>query len=205
MNHEAVFEAGALTGRQQAFATMASHCTYAQAVSLKAVHESRAYEHLGLNWEEYCAQHAGISRVTAESIIRRLDEFGETYFRLAGLVRISPDAFRQIADRLTAECIELGGEQIPLVSGNAGKIRAGIKRLQDEAKRLNNCYRLPTRIVEYGIRVDDVVSAVSQRAQLGRALPHEELAGLRSLARRAINRWTEVHDLLKSATHDSVQ
>src|SRR5689334_17437656 len=175
MKHEAIFDAGALTGRQQAFAMMASHCNYAQAVSLKAVHEARAYEQVGLNWEEYCSRHAGISRGTAESIIHRLDEFGEAYFRLAALVRISPDTFRQVADRLSAECIDLDGEQIPLVSGNAGKIRAGIKRLQDEARRLNNCYRLPTRIVEYGIRLDDVVSAVSQRAQLGRALPHEEV------------------------------
>src|SRR5437899_3027032 len=124
METNTVFEAGALTGRQQAFAMIASKCTYAQAVCLKEIHDTRAYETLGLTWEDFCSQHAGISRVTAETIIRRLDEFGEAYFRLAALVRISPDAFRQIAGRVTAETIQLDGEQIPLTSANACKIRA---------------------------------------------------------------------------------
>src|SRR5436305_9967717 len=98
MELNTAFDAGALTGRQQAFAMIASKCTYAQAVCLKEIHQTRAYEQVGLTWEEFCSQQAGISRITAETIIRRLDEFGEAYFRLAALVRISPDAFRQIAD-----------------------------------------------------------------------------------------------------------
>src|SRR5438445_338324 len=73
METNTVFEAGALTGRQQAFAMIASQCTYAQAVCLKEIHDTRAYETLGLTWEDFCSQHAGISRVTAETIIRRLD------------------------------------------------------------------------------------------------------------------------------------
>src|ERR1051326_8523271 len=94
------FDAGALTGRHQAFAMIASKCTYAQAVCLKEVHDTRAYEPLGLSWDEYCSRHGGISRGTAETIIKRLDEFGELYFRLAALVRISPDTFREIKDHL---------------------------------------------------------------------------------------------------------
>jgi hypothetical protein len=196
METNTIFEAGALTGRQQAFAMIASKCTYAQAVCLKEIHDTRAYETLGLTWEDFCSQQAGISRGTAETIIRRLDEFGEAYFRLAALVRISPDTFRQIADRVTAETIQLEGEQIPLTSANACKIRAGIKRLQDEVRRLANIDRASSRVTEFGIRVDDVLDAVTARARLSRTLPHEELAGLRALAGHAVRKWTEIGEML---------
>jgi hypothetical protein len=185
MENNALHDAVALTGRQQAFAMIASKCTYAQAVCLKEIHETRGYEQLGVTWEQYCSQYCGIGRTAAENIIRRLDEFGEAYFRFSALVRISPDAFRQI----TAD--------------NAAKIRAGIRRLQDDVRRLNNHYRVPTRVLELGIRADDIFTAISSRARLGRALPHDEAAGIRSLARHSITKWTEIEEMLKPPHSDS--
>ena|SRR5438067_5445070 len=196
MEPNPLVEAAAFTGRQQAFAMIASHCTYAQALCLRDIHQNEAYKHLGLSWEQFCSQQAGVSRGTAENIIRRLDEFGEAYFRLSAIARVSPEAFRQIADRVTAETIELDGEQIPLASANAQKIRAGIQRLRDEVRSLHNHFRAPSHIVEYGIRVDDVLKAVSKRALIARALPKDEVAGLRSLARYAVAQWTEIANLL---------
>jgi hypothetical protein len=196
METNTAFEAGALTGRHQAFAMLATKCTYAQAVCLRDIRHTRAYETLGLNWEDFCARHAGISRVTAETIIRRLDEFGEAYFRLCAIVRISPDTFRHLADRINPETIELNGEQIPLTSDNACKIRAGIARLHAEVRRLHNQFRAPTRVIEFGIRVDDVLEAVSKRARLGRALPHDELASLHALAHHAHTKWGELAEML---------
>jgi hypothetical protein len=194
-------EAGMLTGRQQAFAMIASKCNYSQAVCLKEIHETRAYEKHGLTWEQYCSQQVGVSRGTAENIIHRLDEFGEAYFRLANLVRISPDTFRQIADRVTAETIDLDGEQIPLAPGNAARIRAGIRRLQGEVRRLKNHFRVPTRITEFGVRTDDIITAVTARARLGRALPHDELAALRSLILHAVTKWSELDEMLAAPRH----
>jgi len=191
-------DAALLTGRQQAFAMIASHCSFAQAQCLREIHETRAYEHFGVSWEQFCSQHAGISRVTAESLIRRLDEFGEAYFRLSSIARISPEIFRQIADRVTAETIELNGEQIPLTPDNSEKIRAGVQRLRDEIRRLHNQFRVPTHIVEYGIRVDDVLKAVMKRAEIARALPKDELSSLRALARHAIAEWTQVAEMLSA-------
>ena len=196
MDPNPTLEAGALTGRQQAFAMIASHCTYAQAVCLREIHQTRAYEHYGVSWEDFCSQHAGISRATAERIIQRLGEFGEAWFRLSAIARISPDAFRQIADRVTAETIDLDGEQIPLTSANAPKIRAGIQRLRDECRRLATLYNAPTDLIKYTVRLDEVIEAVSKRAKIARALPKDELSGLRSLARHAILEWTEIADLL---------
>jgi len=199
MPDTATIEAGLTTGRQQAFAMIASKCTYAQAVCLKQIHDTRAYEKLGVTWEQYCPQFCGIGRTAAENIIKRLDEFGEDYFRLSALVRISPDTYREIRDRVTAETIDLDGEQIPLTSDNAQKIRAGIRKLQDEVRRLNNHYRVPTRITEFGTRVDDVLNAVATRARLGRALPNDEAAALRSLTRHILTKCTEIEEMLKPA------
>jgi len=197
MENNTLVEAAAITARQQVFAMFASKCLYAQAVCLREIHDTKAYQHLGLTWEEYCTQHAGISRPHAESIIKRLEEFGEAYFRLCAVVRVSPDLFRELRDRVTAETIELDGEMIALVPENTQKIRAGINRLRDEIRRLNNQFRVPTRVVEFGIREDDVLKAVTARARLGRALPNDEAAGLRSLARHSVNKWTEVIEMLR--------
>ena len=41
------------------------------------------------------------------------------------------------------------------------------------------------KTVEYGVRLD-ILAAVTTRAKLARALPHDELAGLRALARHAV-------------------
>jgi hypothetical protein len=191
-------DAGMLAGRQQAFAMIATKCTYAQAVCLKEIHDTHAYEEFGLSWNDFCPKHVGISRVHADSLIHRLDEFGEAYFRLAAIARISTDLFRQIADRVTAATIELDGEQIPLVPENAQRIRAGIRRLQDEVRRLSNQFRVPTKIVEIGIREDDVLKAVTARARLGRALPNDEAAGIRSLAHHSMNKWSEILEMLQT-------
>ena len=191
-------DAGELTGRQQAFAMMAAKCSFAQAVCIKQIHDTRAYEKYGLSWEDFCPKHLGISRAQAERHIHRLDEFGEAWFRLSTLARISPDLFREIQDRVTADTIELDGEQIPLIPANTQKIRAGIRRLQDEVRRLSNHYRAPTRTLELGVREDDILKAVETRARLGRALPHDEAAGLRSLIRHSITKWTELEEMLKA-------
>src|SRR4029077_12863710 len=106
METNPMFAAAALVGRQQAFALIASNCSSAQAQCLRQIRESRAHEQLGLTWEEFCSRHAGITRVHADSLIRRLDEFGDSYFKLSQLVRVSPDTYRQIADSVHDDTIE---------------------------------------------------------------------------------------------------
>jgi len=76
-------ESGAWVGRQQAFAVIASKCSAAQAAALKEIKQSRVYETLGLTWQEFCLQHAGMTRERADALIRQFDEFGEDYFRLS--------------------------------------------------------------------------------------------------------------------------
>ena len=149
-------ELGAWIGKVQAFGHIASRCASAAAEALKHIRESRAYESLGLNWEEFCRQHAGISRSYADKLILRLEEFGEPYFRLSGITPISADTYRAISSVVTQAGIEIDGEVIPFVPENAVRIRQVVRELQadlqqareaaqpatvsDLRRRLNYCF-----------------------------------------------------------------
>jgi len=80
-----------LVGRQQAFAVIANKCSAAQALCLKQVRETRLYEKLDLTWDEFCKEYAGIGRAYADRLIQQHEEFGEAYFRLSEIARISPE------------------------------------------------------------------------------------------------------------------
>ena len=127
----AVLDAGLWIGRQQAFAMIAGKCSAAQAAAIKQLHETKAYDSLGLTWEEFCVQHLGVCRATADSILRRYNELGENYFRLAEICRVSPETYVAIQPKIEGECIELNGQQIALIPENASKIRAAIKNIRD--------------------------------------------------------------------------
>jgi hypothetical protein len=111
-------ESDAWVGRQQAFALIASKCSAAQAHALKEIKESRAFEQLGLTWEEFCLQHVGLRRERADALIHQFDEFGEDYFRLSQIARIS--------------AVNIDGEEIELTLPNAARIRAAIKKMRQE-------------------------------------------------------------------------
>ena len=123
---------GPWAGHQQAFAVIASHCSAAQAHCLKKARDSRAFEPLGLNWDQYAKRHFGVSRSQADNLIRRLDQFGESYFHISQLARIGPAAYRRIADRVKDGRFHVDGEQFEIAPENAPKIRAAIETLRAE-------------------------------------------------------------------------
>jgi hypothetical protein len=174
-----------------------SQCLYQQAGCLRDIRKTKAHRGLGLSWDEYCTRHAGMSRRQAELMIDLAEEFGSAYFRLCSVVRVSPAFFRRIADRCTAQTIELDGEKIPISDENAFKIRDGFSRLSKQLRRTRKQVSAPAGIVELSVRVDDVLKAVTARARLGRDLPHDEAEGLRALARHAAGKWTEVIEMLR--------
>jgi len=125
------FDAGSWIGRQQAFAIIANKCSAAQAECLKQAKQSRVYEKFGLNWNDFCPKHVGISRATADRIIEQYDEFGAAYFKLSSLARISSEAYRQIAPAVTENAIQIDGEAVAISEANAAKIRAHIRSLRN--------------------------------------------------------------------------
>ena len=126
---------GTWIGREQAFNALAHHCSAARAACLKQVRDTEAYKHLNLTWDQFCPEHAGISRMQADRLIRQLDEFGAPYFQLTDIVPVSPATYREIEPSIVDGAIEFRGEYIPIARENAGKIRFAVHTLRKEIDR----------------------------------------------------------------------
>lgn len=185
MDHEKHQDLGSWVGLQKAFASVAGSCSAARAQCLKQVRESHLLDELGLTWDEFCKDFAGISRPHADSLIRQYDQFGDAYFRLSEIARISPQRFQQIAGRVDADSIEIDGQKLPLTPENAPKIRAAIQALR--AQRRPPTARPPAGVVELQLRLDSLASDIAQAI---RALtPGQESASLRSLVTYGANKF----------------
>jgi hypothetical protein len=82
---------------------------------------------------QFCAQYAGVSRSLADELIRNLEEFGPAYFHLAGVTKITPEAFRLIAPAVSAEGVQCGDERVPFTPENAARIAAAVEELRTRA------------------------------------------------------------------------
>jgi hypothetical protein len=191
MKPHLIFEASAIVGQKRAVAEVASQTTYAQARCLRDIRKSKAYRQTGLTWDQFCPGRAGITRSVADYIIQCLNEFGEPFFSLCAIVRVSRATFRQIAAHVTKYAIEVDGESISLIPDNTPKIRAAIAKLCGSVRRRHNL----------SARVDHLLDAATQRA---RAVPQDQVADLRDLARHAIARWTEIDAMLTPAGSPSI-
>jgi hypothetical protein len=127
---------GTWIGREQAFNALAHHCSAARAACLKQVRDTEAYKHLNLTWDQFCPEHAGISRMQADRLIRQLDEFGAPYFQLTDIVPVSPATYREIEPSIADGAIEFRGEYIPIARENASKIKAAVHALRKEVDRV---------------------------------------------------------------------
>jgi len=124
-----VFDLGAWLGRKQAFTLLAGRCSAATVVCLRKIREGKRYRALGLTWEEFCRQRAGVSRAFADKVIQQLEQLGPAYFELSSITRITPDQFRQIADAVTDEGLTYAGNAIEIISENAPMLAQAIEIL----------------------------------------------------------------------------
>ena len=184
-------DAGAWVGRQQAFAMIANRCSAAQALCLKQVRETRLFENLELTWDEFCKEYAGISRENADRIIRQHEEFGEAYFRLSEIARISPETYRQIASQVSEEGLEFDGRKLALIPENGPKIRAAIQTLRTQLQEARDANQPASPgITQLLIRLDALLEEVANMSR--RLLDPCERAGLQGLAGYAVNKWTRL-------------
>lgn len=133
MMEEAV-DMGAWLGRKQAFSGMAGRCSAADAHCLLRLREGKKYKTFGLTWDAFCTARLGISRSLADKTIRLLEEFGETYFHLTGLIPIAPEDYRLIAGAVSAEGVEHAGEAIAIAPHNAVKLAEAVGKLKRQAR-----------------------------------------------------------------------
>jgi hypothetical protein len=154
INGQASVALGTWIGREQAFNALAHHCSAARVACLKQVRDTESYKSLSLTWEQFCPEHAGISRVHADRLIRQLAEFGAPFFQLTDIVPVSPAAYREIEPAIVDGTIEFQGEQIPITRENAAKIKAAVNLLRHQVDRLKDQPVTPPTIISAQIRFD---------------------------------------------------
>jgi hypothetical protein len=126
---EDTFDLGAWLGRKQAFTLLAGRCSAATVVCLRKIREGKRYRALGLTWEDFCRQRAGVSRAWADKVIQQLEQLGPAWFELSSVTRITPDQFRQIADAVTDEGLSYAGNAIEIIPENAPMLAQAIEIL----------------------------------------------------------------------------
>jgi hypothetical protein len=87
-----------------------------------------------MNWREFCQQRAGVSRKTAEQIIRRLEQFGPQYFTLAQVTGVTPEEYRRIAGSVSAQGLVHAGVTIPIAAENAPRLNEAVGALRRPPK-----------------------------------------------------------------------
>ena len=179
-------DAAAWVGRQQAFAVIASKASAAQAQCLKQVKGDRLFEKLGITWEEFCLSHVGLSRQSADRLIQQYEEFGEAYFKLSELARISPQTFRQIADSVDDETITMNGEEIALVPENAPASAPGWMPSAPRPREARR--RTEPALMELRMRSDALLDEALRR--VSPTMPTVLRDPLKNLAKEAARRWT---------------
>jgi hypothetical protein len=120
---------GTWLGRKQAFGAMAGRCSAADAECLRQMREQKGYLALGMSWEQFCKEKVGMSRATADRVIRQLEEFGPKYFELAAVLRIAPEQYRQIAPAVTDRGVVCGEDTIEICAENAPRLAEAIESL----------------------------------------------------------------------------
>jgi hypothetical protein len=123
-------ELGKWIGRHQALAWVVSHCSAADAHSLLTIRTRKLYRPLGLTWEEFCLQHAGITARTADRIIASLKEFGDSYFNLTEIVQIPVTAYRAIQPAIEDNTLEFEGQRIPINRENTQQLAEAVQTLR---------------------------------------------------------------------------
>jgi hypothetical protein len=195
MDSEKQIDLGSWIGLQQAFAVVTGSCSAARAQCLKQVRDSKMLDSLGLTWDEFCKDYAGISRQHADHLIQQYAEFGDAYFRLSEIARVSSRTYRQIASQVDGETIEIEGQTLALTPANAGRIRAAIQSLRQRARPAASASRPTADLIELQIRVDALVADIANSVRALGAIesrnPHRALIAYATSKLRALARQLE--------------
>src|SRR5437868_3723588 len=124
---------GTWLGRHQAFGLVAGRCSAAFAESLLEIKERKLYLATDENWEDFCANRLGISRATADRVLRQHKQLGEGYDKLNSFVKIKPSEYRLIAAAVSEDGLSYAGETIPMEPENAPALARAVEALRAEA------------------------------------------------------------------------
>lgn len=124
------FEIGALVGERRTLSKLAGGCSAADAECLRTIRESKQYLGKAKTWDEFCPKFLGISRVSADRLIRHLEEFGPGSFATMQQLGLSAREYRLLAPRMEGTALLLEGETVELVPENGPKIHAALREMR---------------------------------------------------------------------------
>ena len=123
-----------LMGERRAFSRIADSCSAADAECLRRMKTEKLYQLKSASWAQFCSEELGINRSEADRVIRRFEEFGQAYFDVSRIVRISPESYRGIAHAVKDKTIEHHGEAIALIPENSQRVAAAVQDLRRAAR-----------------------------------------------------------------------
>ena len=200
MDTQKQVDLGSWLGLQQAFAIVSGSCSAARAQCLRQVRDSKMLDSLGFTWDEFCKDYAGISRQHADHLIHQHAdhlihqhaEFGDAYFRLSEIARVSSRTYRQIAAHVDGETIDIDGEKLALTPANAVRIRAAIQSLRHRARPAAAADRPPADLFELQVRADalaaDIARSIRALNPIDSRNPHRGLLAYIAGKLRALTR-----------------
>ena len=133
LEREGLLELGQLLGGRRAFSAIAGRCSAADAECIKRIRDQKQFRHVAPSWEEFCPKHLGMSRTTANVIIRQLEDYGPEYFELVQLTRVTPAEYRNIAGAVKDHAIRWNDEVIALIPENSEKVAAAVADLKNNS------------------------------------------------------------------------
>lgn len=181
---------GQTLGRRQAYVEVAGRCSAYEAATIKRLREAKLYLKLAPTWAEFCARYLGMSKASADRVIRWLDDFGPDFFTLTQLTRVSPDEYRErIAPAMAEGAIRRGGETIKLIPENTEKVAAAVDELRQAAAPDGGMMDADERLRSLSRRIDGLVSEFRKLRKAG--VTRQWLMALAQLARE---RMKQVED-----------
>ena len=124
------FAIGALVGERRTLSKLAGGCSAADAECMRKIRESKQYLAKAKTWDEFCPKYLGISRTSADRLIRHLEEFGPESFGAMQQLGLSPREYRLLAQRMEGKLLLLEGEPVELVPENGSKIHAALREMR---------------------------------------------------------------------------
>jgi hypothetical protein len=124
---------GRLLGQREAFSVVAGRCTAADAALLYKIKQEKLYLDYAADWKEFCENYLHMSDDSAGRLIKPYGEFGQNYYLIAQLTRISPATYRLLEPSIDEQGLHYNGETIAFVPENAVRLTAAVAELRKEA------------------------------------------------------------------------
>jgi hypothetical protein len=116
-------------GRREAFGAVAGRCSAADVECMKRIRDGRLFLSCAKDWEEFCDKFLHISKSKANHLIALRERYGDAYFLIMQMTRISEADYRAIAPAVSEQGIECNGEFIPLRPENTERIATAVASL----------------------------------------------------------------------------